>query len=340
MRVLVTGGRGFIGGATVRRLLLRGDRPVVLSRRAAGSVERGEGVEWLSADLLGPGHGAEAVRRAAEREPIDAVVHCAGRPGPGSWRMMRRLHVDATRALIDAAAAGGARAFVHVASQAVLFGGDDLIGVGDDAPYPRRYIDPYSATKGAGERLALSMNGTPGSRGPLRVASIRPALVWGRGDTTVLPIMVKLARGLGIPMTGGGRNIEATTHVEHAVDGIVGALGCTVSGGKAYLILDGFEVTWKQFMTGIVEAAGTRAKFLRVPKWLAVPSAWALDRAAGALGLPVPLAYFGVRNAMTSRRFRPTRAAADFGYAPRIGWEEGLADLAAWCRERSAARTG
>lgn len=329
MKVLVTGGTGFIGRGVVERLAARGDQVVVLTRQERPGAG---GVEFIRGDML---DGA-SIRRAVTG--CHAVVHCAGKPGPASWRYMRRLHVEATASVVRHSAAAGVRKFVHIASQAVLFGGQDLIGLGDEAPYPRKHIDPYSQTKAEGERAALAGNGLAnGSPGGMGVTSLRPAVVWGRGDTTVLPIMTKLSRGMGIPMSGDGMNIEATSHITNVVDGIVGALDSPKTSGRTYLLLDGFEVGWKQFLGSIVEAyAGKPARFVRVPGWIAGPGAWALDRAAGALGLPVPLAYFGFRTAITSRKFAPTRAHEDFGYTPRVGWADGLADLQQWGLEQRA----
>lgn len=322
MRVLVTGGTGFIGSATTRRLLARGHEVVVLTRRAGGSGGVG-GARVVVGDLLGSDGLDEALRGCA------AVVHCAGRPGPATRSLFRRLHVEGTERLIDAAERAGVGRVVNIASQGVLFGGKDLIGVGDNCPYPERYIDPYCRTKAAGERVVLGANG----RGGMKTISLRPAVVWGRGDRTVLPIMVKLARGPGIPAAGPGTNIEATTHIENLVDAIVAGVEGTGGGGSAMLVLDDFSVTWREFLSRSVEAAGVRARFLRVPASVAGPAAWALDGVSGNLGLPVPLAYFGVRTAVTSRRFVPTRAREVLGYSARVGWEEGLADLKAWVEE-------
>lgn len=329
MRVLVTGGTGFIGSAVVRRLRARGDEVVVLARRpgsGAAAALAATGAKIVAGDLLETGACRAAV------DGCGAVVHCAGRPGPATRSLLTRLHVDATRSVIEAARAGGVRRVVNIASQAVLFGGEDLINASDATPYPARYIDPYSETKAAGERLALAASGIGG----LEVLSLRPAVVWGRGDRTVLPIMLKLARGLGIPACGPGTNIEATTHIENLADAVLlaldgpGGTGGAGVAGKAYLVLDGFRVTWREFLGRTVEAAGVRAKFMTVPRAVAEPAAWALDRVAGGLGLPVPLAYFGVRTALTSREFNATGARDELGYVPRVGWEDGLADLGRW----------
>lgn len=332
MRVLITGASGFIGGAVARRLLARGDTVVALVRPGKKPERiarlRAAGIDVREGDV----RDAESVQRAAAG--CDMAVHSAGHPRPGSWRTFRAVHVEGTRNVVEASRRAGVRRMVNIASQAALFAGKDLVGKDETCPYPTRHIDPYSATKAEAERVALAAN----DPGRLEVTSLRPAVVWGRGDTTILPVLVRLARGpLGVPMCGDGRNIEATTHIENLVDAVLAALTAPAAPGRTYLINDGFTITWRELIERMLAAAGVRARFVRVPRGLAVGAAWTIDRAAGLLGLPVPLALFGVRSAMTSRSFDNTRARTELGYVPRIGLEDGLADLAAWVREIGGA---
>ncbi len=328
-RLLLTGATGFIGGAAARRLLEAGHSVAVLARNPAKAADLARlGAEVRPGDLLDPASIPAAVRG------IDTVIHAAGRPGPATVRLLERLHIHATDALARAARDAGAQRFINIASQAVLFGGSDLDGAGDDAPYPPRYIDPYSRTKAQAEQAALALH----ARGQFDVLSLRPAVVWGRGDTTILPIMLRLSRGLGIPASGPGTNLEATTHIDNLVDAITLAATHPPAGpaaGRAMLILDGFRVTWREFLAGIVSAAGVKPRFMTVPAALAGPASWALDSAATALRLPVPLAHFGFRSAVTTRRFEPTRARDALAYTPRIHWPDGLADLRAWAATRT-----
>jgi nucleoside-diphosphate-sugar epimerase len=330
VRICLTGGTGFIGSAVAHRLLERGDTLVLLARsRARAARLEALGAKVVEGDLLDPG----VVSRAAGG--CEAAVHCAGVPRPAPARVFRRVHVDGTRILLDAARAAGVRRLVHIASQAVLFDGRDIDAPEDSLEPPSRHIDPYSETKAEGERSVLAAN----DPGGLQTTSLRPALVWGRGDTTLLPALLRLALGpVGIPMCGTGENTEATTHVRNVVSGVIAALESPRAPGRTYLLVDDFEVRWKDFMSRLVEAAGVAPRFFRVPAFIAGPAAWTIDRAAGLLGLPVPLAYFGVRMAITSRRYRATRAREEIGYAPAVFLEDGLADLSAWVAEMGGPR--
>ncbi len=110
-------------------------------------------------------------------------------------------------------------------------------------------------------------------------------------------------------------------------------------GGRVYFLPDPDVVTFKQIIGGMVEAAGTRPRFMRVPRLLAEPGAWALDEAARLAGLPIPLAMFGVRIAQTSRRWDTDRARRDLGWNPGVTFDEGLRRLRAWA-QRGASGAG
>jgi nucleoside-diphosphate-sugar epimerase len=131
-------------------------------------------------------------------------------------------------------------------------------------------------------------------------------------------------------MCGDGVNTESTTYIDNLVEAILAALESPAAPGRAYLITDPFRIGWKDFLSRQLEASGVRPRFRRVPGAVAIPAAWMLDHAAAALCLPVPLASFGVRSAMTSRRFTSTRAHDELGYRPRIGLDDGMARLKEW----------
>ncbi len=329
MKTLVTGASGFIGSAVCRALLARGDAVVAMVR----NPRRGQPLEQIGATVaLADLTDAAGVTAAAV--DCDAVVHCAGIPGSASARRFEAVHVEGTRHVVAAARTAGVRKLVNVSSQAAAFAGRDLQGLDGSEPPPRRFIDAYSETKARGEQAALAADGAD-----LRVISVRPGVVWGRGDTTILPILIRLARTpLGIPCIGDGRNHEASSHIENVVGGILRALDADTEAGRAYFLVDDFSPEWRSFMAGQLAAVGIRPRFLRFPYVLAAGGAWTLDRLAGLARLPIPLAYFGATMACTERVFDITPARQELGYAPTVDFASGLADLRAWAEELGGHR--
>lgn len=342
MRVAVTGATGFIGGAVARRLLTQGHAVVAVARRAsrAAALERA-GAEVAQVDLADDRTRGAAERIDAALNGCHAVVHCAGLPRTASRRRFQLVHVEGTRRTVAAAVRAGTRRFVNIATQAVVFDGHAIENGDESLPYPHRFIDPYSRTKAEAERAVLAAAGADAGGGALGVISLRPAVVWGRGDTTILPILTRLAMGPGIPQVGHGRHLEATTHIENLVDAVMLAVQADNDSpalGRAWFIVDDFGVTWKELMSATVTAAGVRPRFRRIPRWIAGPAAWTMDTAASALGLPVPLAYFAYRMAITGRSYRITGAQQRLGYRPRVGWAQGLEDLDDWVHSLGGPR--
>lgn len=329
MKIMLTGGTGFIGGRVARALIARGDEVVAMVRDPA----RAAGLAAAGATIM-RGDVGERASLAQAVEGADAVVHAAGVPMPAPRRVFQAVHVEGTANLVAAARAAGVKRLVNIASDAVVFSGSDLEDIDESQPYPKRYIDPYSETKALGERAALRAH----EEGVFEVTSLRPGIVWGRGDSTVLPIMAKLAAGrFGIPAVGAGDKTESTSHIDNVTGAVLAALDEPHARGRAYFLPDPFEVTWRDFLARQVEAAGIAPKFISLPAALVLPAARAVDRGAGALGLTVPLAAFGMHQAATSRSYATTRIRDDLSFAPAVGLEEGLADLARWIQEIGGA---
>ncbi len=314
----ITGSTGFIGRALARRLLAAGSRVTGLARdpaRAAALAAAGM--------VVARGDVPRPDSLAAVFEGAEVAYHLAAVTGPAPRRRFDAVNVAGTRAVVEAARRAGVRRLVHVSSQAAVFGGEDLLDVDEDTPYPARFIDPYSRTKAEGERIALAAN----SNG-LEVTVVRPCLVWGPGDTTFLPNFEKLARGFGIPLPGPCDRPEATTYVDNLVDGLVLAGTTPAAAGRVYYVADAFEIGFREFLERQLRAIGVaQPRFRSVPYRVAAPIAWLLDVPTSALGLPVQLARFGLRSAVTGRRVRIDRARRELGYEPKVGLEEGLAAM-------------
>jgi nucleoside-diphosphate-sugar epimerase len=165
VHVLVAG-CGWLGTAIARRLVERGDRVTGVRRDPARAAALGAlGVEPLALDLAAPD---VALRLPA----ADAVIACqsAGGDGPGPYRA---AYVDANRALLEAARAGGARAFVYTGSTGV-FGQRDGSDVDEESP-------PAPASPAA-EVLAEAEALVRGAAGPaLRASVVRLSGLYGPG---------------------------------------------------------------------------------------------------------------------------------------------------------------
>ncbi len=166
LRVLVTGGTGFLGRAVVRRLAAGGHAVVSVSRRAPAAWERVPGVRYEAADL-GAGASPGLFRG------VDVVIHAAAETA-GGWEEHGRNSIAATEHVLRAAAAAGVRRVIHVSSLAVLSAPANGV-LSEDTPLPAdaRGLGPYTWGKVESERLARRLGAELG----VGVKVVRPGAI-------------------------------------------------------------------------------------------------------------------------------------------------------------------
>jgi len=322
MKVLVTGGGGFLGRAVVGALLSRGDRVAVFNRSECPDLAA-RGVECLRGDLADPNAVDSAI---AGR---DAVIHVAARAGPGLYRPdFERANVAGTRHVVGACLRHGVRWLVHTSSPSVVHAGFDIGGGDETLPYPARFSAPYPETKARAERLVLAANSDS-----LATVALRPHLIWGPGDNHLLPRLVTRNRAGRLRLPCPEKRID-TVYIENAADAHLLALaelaGARRCAGKAYFISNGEPRPVAEIMRLLLEAAGERPHIGRVSLPAARAAAIVVEGLWRGLRLKSdpPVSRFIVEHLATSHWFDIGAAARDFGYRPRVSIEDGLARLA------------
>ncbi len=316
----VTGGSGFIGGALIRRLLGEG--------WAVRALARSEGSAATVAD-----RGAEPVR--GDLDDVDAMrdgaagcelaFHAAAHLGDwGSRKDFERGNVGGTRNALAASRGAGVRRFVHVGTEAALMRGKPLVAVDERAPLQPRSRALYSATKAQAEMAVLKAGGDG-----FETVVVRPRLVWGVGDTTILPAVRHEAQRGRWAWIGGGRHLTSTTHVDNVVEGLW--LGATRGApGGVYFVTDGEPVVFRDFMERLLATQDVALPDKNVPAQVAGAVAAVGETAWRMLPLPgqppvTRLAYWLASQECT---IDITRARTELGYAPVRTMDDGMEDLA------------
>jgi nucleoside-diphosphate-sugar epimerase len=264
-------------------------------------------------------------------EGVDTVVHLAARVHVmrdtvgNPLAEFRRVNVDGTRALAQAAVAAGVRRFVYVSSVKAM-------GEGSPDRYteetPARPADPYGESKLEAESLLRGQAADTG----LEVAILRFPMVYGPGMKGNLPRLFRLV-DLGVPLPFGAvQNRRSMLYVENAVEAILGVTRAPFSGAELFLCSDGDDLSTPALARAIAGALGRGVRLVPVPEaWFRMAGRWG-DRVSPLF--PAPLTTAAVDRLLGSLYVDNSKLGRVAGFRPRFGVVEGLARTAAWYRGR------
>jgi nucleoside-diphosphate-sugar epimerase len=315
----VTGGSGFIGGRLVERLVGEG-RAVRALARSEQSAERVEslGAEPVRGDL------GDRASIAAGAAGCDVAFHLAAHLGEwGPWEDFERDNVEGTENVLAGCAEAGVGRFVHCGTEAALMAGEPLVHVDETAPLRPDSRAPYPATKARAEQAVRDAG-----REAFETVVLRPRFVWGKGDTTLLPEMVKTVESGRFAWVGGGRNVTDTTHVDNVVEGLLLAAE-KGRPGEPYFVTDGEPVVFREFVTAMLRTQGVEPPDRSLPAWTAAPLARVCEAAWKLLPLrgEPPMTTFRSWILTQECTIDISKARRELGYSPIVSHEQGLREL-------------
>jgi nucleoside-diphosphate-sugar epimerase len=252
---------------------------------------------------------------------VDAVFHVAAKADFwGHPDDFYRANVRGTEVLLTASQAQGVGKFIYTSTPSVVFGGRDICGVDESAPYPAWYLGLYPETKAIAEQTVLANNGVNGQA----TCSLRPHLVYGPRDRHIVPILIERARAGRLTRIGDTDPIVDVTYVVNAAAAHLQACDALTPdspvAGSAYFISDGEPVYMWDWIDDLLSRLGVAYALQQKPYALAMAAASLMEAAwtlAPLRGAP-PLTRFMVANFATSHYYDIAAARRDFGYAPTI----------------------
>jgi nucleoside-diphosphate-sugar epimerase len=255
MRHLITGGSGFIGNLTARRLLERGEQVRVLDIWSDPSQPKQ--IEFINCSVLNREGVASAMRG------VDVVHHNAALVAQtDAGRDYWNVNVEGTRIVADEAARAGVKSLIHVSSTAAY-------GIPPSGPItaatPLNPVEPYGKSKLAGERVAEEICGENG----MNLITIRPRATLGAGRLGIFQILFEwIKENRSVYVIGSGNIKFQFIHAHDLMDLYMLALDAGKSG--TYNVGTDDFGTLRHDLEELIQHAGSTSKVRSLPEGLAI----------------------------------------------------------------------
>ncbi len=320
MKIFITGASGFVGHAVIKQLgqehefiaLSRSDKSDKIITEVGATPIRGE-LGQLDQSVL---------------DTSDIVIHAAARVEQfGTFEQFWETNVNGTRQLLEVAQAAGVKRFIHIGTEASVFYGQDMVTIDETAPLAFNSPYLYSKTKAYAEDAVIKANDPDNN---FTTLSIRPRMIWGPDDKTILPVVLDMIAKNKFIWLDGGKNKTVTTNIHNLVHGIELAL-TKGTGGQAYFITDDEIMTIKEFLTALIQTQNITVPDKSAPGWLISLIARITEFSWKLLPLKSdpPLSRFAIDITRRECTININKARKELDYKPVINVEVGLEEITA-----------
>jgi 2-alkyl-3-oxoalkanoate reductase len=323
MKVIVTGGGGFLGKRICIQLLEAGHDVISLSRSTYPELDR-LGVKQITCDL------SKKIEVDQKLIFADAIIHTAAKAGVWGREIdYYNINFLGTKHLVDKAIKLGVTKFIYTSSPSVIFVKDDLFGVDETTDYPKEYLNHYASTKALAEKYVLSL-----SSDSFKCCALRPHLIWGEGDPHILPRLVQKSHKGKIKIIGTGDNLVDVIYVDNAASAHVKALehidANPAINGNSYFLGQSEAVNLWMFINSLLDTQGIE----RVEKRISYKFAYNLGAMFEKIFMifniydrDPPMTRFVATQMAKNHYFSHAKAKRDFGYSVDISTQQGLERL-------------
>jgi nucleoside-diphosphate-sugar epimerase len=318
MRLLVTGGTGFIGSHLAEQGRRLGAEVVVLGltgrpeERANVELLRRQGVEVVSGSIT----DAELCRQAVRGATHVFHLAVAMREGGKSDEFFESVNLDGTRRLLEASVEEGVRRFVYCSTIGIY--GHRVPGITrEDSPLAPGNI--YERTKVSAERLVREL----GAERSLPYTILRPADVYGPRDHRLLKLFKGVSAGR-FPFFGSGEGRRHMIYVDDVVSGFFRACERDRALGESFILAGPKACTLRDLVAEVQAATGSRRYGMRLPLKPMLVVAAVVEDVSRVLGVDPPIYRRRMDFFWSDSEFDTTHARQGLDWAPQVDLPEGI----------------
>ena len=322
MKVLITGGTGFIGSRLAVRCQQRGDEVVILAqmntpaeKENAAELEK-QGFSVVIGGVADKDVVATAVQGCDTVFHLAAAQHEANVGDKHFWD----VNVEGTRNLLDASVDAGIKRFVHGSTIGVY--GVEMQGELSETS-PLKPDNIYGVTKRAGEELVISY------KDKLPVTVIRISETYGPGDRRLLKLFKGIKKRTFF-VIGNGENKHQLIYVDDLIDGMFLAAEKEQALGEVFVLAGDEIVTTNDMVDVIAETTHVKKLRYKAPMWPFYILAIIMEKTLKPLGIQPPLHRRRLDFFKKTLHFSPDKPANLLGFKSAIDFKKGSEQTAAW----------
>ena len=326
MKILITGGTGFIGSRLALDCLTRGNKVLALGQ--ANNLTENENCKFLQSK------GAEVViASVTDRgkifniiEGIDLVFHLAAAQHEANVpdKLFWDVNVIGTRNVLEASEKAGVKCFIHGSTIGVY--GSAVNGKLDERS-PTYPDNIYGITKLEGEKLVRSF------QEKIPAVIVRITETYGPGDRRLLKLFRAVNKGMFF-MIGSGENLHHLIYVDDLVNGLQLSATADKAIGETIVLAGKEPLTTNQLVATIANELGTKIIRWHAPLPLFLLAATILERGLRPMGIQPPIHRRRMDFFSKSFEFSLEHSRRVLSFQPKCDFKQGVSETARWYAEK------
>jgi 2-alkyl-3-oxoalkanoate reductase len=329
MKILLTGATGGLGYRTLEKLCTN---PKVEKIIATGrTIKQSHYIENQKISyILGDLTNFDFVLKLVEQ--VDYVIHAAALSSPwGKYEAFESANITSINNLINASLNSAIKRFVYISTPSLYFDGNDRFDVKESEPLPTKFINAYSKTKHEAE-IILENTTIP-------YIILRPRALIGRGDSIIMPRLIRAYQEGKLKIIGNGHNIVDLTSLANVADAIELALMVDKSGlNQTYNITNGEPVKLWEAINKVLARLGYEMNQKKVPYSIVKILSQLMELKSKLTDFKEPaLTTYGVGVLAKSFTMDITKAKQLLGYTPKVSTNEAIDEFVKWYQQNEGA---
>ncbi len=327
-KILVTGATGFLGKYLVEQLLSGGYEVLALGR----NEEAGRKLAEMGASFC-KGDFTDKEGCSVYFDNVDYVIHAGALSTVwGSWDSFYNTNVIGTRNICELCMEKNIKRMVYISSPSIYSGKVHRFDIRENEYDSRNELNYYIKSKIMSEEIVQKFQ-----EEGLYTVVLRPRGLFGIGDTSLIPRILKANQKIGIPLFNKGKNYVDITCVENVAYAAMLCVQAENINGQVFNISNGEPMQFKEILELFMKSIEGKARYLKLPFNLVYGIASFLEtiyRIFHINGEPA-LTRYTVCTLAFSQTLNISKAKKLLGYEPKITIAEGITNYGKWWKENN-----